>query len=125
MLDDLDVLRDAVRRYRDAAAAAGFDWPDQPEAPAGPAPEQVHRIFAVDHVAEQLTWLTAQPWHDLEALPDGGSMEPWPPGADALDYLSMSVGTPFPWREQLPLFRFDRLLYTFVLAGEHEGEIWG
>ena len=49
---------------------------------------------------------------------------PWPEGGDALDYLGLSIGTPFPWRQQLPLFFFDAVLYTFVLAGDHEGEIW-
>jgi hypothetical protein len=118
------VLRAAVARYHAAARAAGLDWPDELEMPAGPPPEQVYRIFGVDHVAEQLTWLYAQPWRELQVLPDGGWLEPWPPGVDALDSLHMSVGTPFPWRQQLPLFHFDNLIHTFVLAGEHEGEIW-
>ncbi|MFI7608534.1 hypothetical protein ACIBTV_25755 [Micromonospora sp. NPDC049366] len=124
MLDDLHVLRDAVQAYRAAATAAGLDWPDQGEAPAGQPPDQVLRIFDVDHVAEQLTWLQAQRWPDQRLLPNAGWRMPWPEDGDALDYLGLSIGTPFPWRWQLPLFHFDFLLYTFVLAGEREGEIW-
>ncbi|MEU1678970.1 hypothetical protein ABZ422_07745 [Micromonospora zamorensis] len=124
MLDDMRVLRDAVRDYRLAAAAAGLDWPDQPESPAGQPPEQVRRIFGVEHIAEQLTWLQAQRWPDHQLLPNVGWRMPWPEGGEALDYLGLSIGTPFPWRQQLPLFFFDALLYTFVLAGDHEGEIW-
>ncbi|KOX09198.1 hypothetical protein ACWD6L_11285 [Micromonospora profundi] len=124
MLDDMRVLRDAVHGYRVAATAAGLDWPEQPEQPAGRPPDQVHRIFDVDHVAEQLTWLHSQRWPDRQVLPNVGWRMPWPEGGEALDYLGLSIGTPFPWRQQLPLFHFDFLLYTFVLAGEHEGEIW-
>ncbi|MBY8874566.1 hypothetical protein K7640_22315 [Micromonospora sp. PLK6-60] len=124
MLDDMRVLRDAVRRYREAATAAGLDWPDHGESPTGQPPAVVHRIFGVDHIAEQLTWLQSQRWPDRQVLPNVGWRMPWPEDADALDYLGMSIGTPFPWRQQLPLFHFDYLLYTFVLAGEHEGEIW-
>ncbi|WP_431878232.1 hypothetical protein [Micromonospora marina] len=124
MLDDMRVLREAVREYRVAATAAGLDWPDPGESPVGSPPDRVRRIFDVDHVADQLAWLQAQRWPDARLLPNGGWRMPWPDGADALDYLGLSVGTPFPWRQQLPLFHFDFLLYTFVLAGEHEGEIW-
>ncbi|GAB3954601.1 hypothetical protein [Micromonospora vulcania] len=124
MLDDLRVLRDAVREYRVAATAAGLDWPDQGESPAGPPPDLVYRIFGVDHVAEQLAWLQSQRWPDRRLLPNGGWRMPWPQGGDVLDHLGLSIGTPFPWRRQLPLFHFDVVLYTFVLAGEHEGEIW-
>ncbi|MFF5177645.1 hypothetical protein ACFY2Q_06420 [Micromonospora sp. NPDC000316] len=124
MLDDMRVLRDAVREYRVAATAAGLDWPDQAESPAEQPPDRVYRIFGVDHVAEQLTWLQSQRWPDRRLLPNAGWRMPWLEGADVLDYLGLSVGTPFPWRQQLPLFHFDFVLYTFVLAGEHEGEIW-
>ncbi|MGC4876355.1 hypothetical protein ACLQ26_08860 [Micromonospora sp. DT43] len=124
MLDDMRALRDAVHAYRVAATAAGLDWPEQAESPAGQPPDVVHRIFGVDHVAEQLTWLQAQRWPDRHLLPNVGWRMPWPEGGDALDYLGLSIGTPFPWRQQLPLFHFDFVLYTFVLAGEHEGEIW-
>ncbi|WP_406059407.1 hypothetical protein [Micromonospora sp. NBC_00860] len=124
MLDDMGVLRDAVRDYRLAATAAGLDWPDYGESPAGQPPEVVYRIFGVERVAEQLTWLQAQPWPDRQVLPDVGWRMPWPEDEDALHYLGLSIGTPFSWRHQLPLFFFDVVLYTFVLAGEHEGEIW-
>ncbi|MFI6268416.1 hypothetical protein [Micromonospora zamorensis] len=124
MLDDMRVLRDAVRDYRLAATAAGLDWPDRGESPAGQPPDVVRRIFGVDHIAEQLTWLQAQRWPDRQLLPNVGWRMPWPEGGEALDYLGLSIGTPFPWRQQLPLFFFDAILYTFVLAGDHEGEIW-
>ncbi|MEU8253701.1 hypothetical protein AB0C06_05475 [Micromonospora inaquosa] len=124
MLDDMCVLREAVRDYRLAATAAGLDWPDYGESPAGQPPEQVHRIFDVERIAEQLTWLHAQRWPDRQVLPDVGWRMPWPEDGDALQYLGLSIGTPFPWRQQLPLFFFDVVLYTFVLAGDHEGEIW-
>ncbi|MGC5306641.1 hypothetical protein [Micromonospora zamorensis] len=124
MLDDMRVLRDAVREYRVAAATAGLDWPDEGESPAGQPPAVVYRIFGVDHVAEQLTWLQSQRWPDRHVLPNVGWRMPWPAGGEALDYLGLSIGTPFPWRQQLPLFHFDAVLYTFVLAGEREGEIW-
>ncbi|PZG23820.1 hypothetical protein C1I95_02780 [Micromonospora craterilacus] len=124
MLDDMRVLRDVVRKYRVAATAAGVDWPDQAESSAGQPPDLVYRIFGVDHVAEQLTWLQSQRWPDRRLLPNAGWRMPWPEGGDALDALGLSIGTPFLWRQQLPLFHFDVVLYTFVLAGEHEGEIW-
>ncbi|MER6982507.1 hypothetical protein ABT317_37465, partial [Streptomyces carpinensis] len=58
-------------------------------------------------------------------LPNRGWLLPWPADAnEALTYLSLSVGVPFSWRHQLPLFHFEYLIYTFVLAGDHEGEIW-
>ncbi|WP_052720485.1 hypothetical protein [Actinoplanes rectilineatus] len=49
----------------------------------------------------------------------------WPadPG-EALDSLGFAIGTPFPWRQQVPLFRFDLILFTFVLGAGHEGEVW-
>ncbi|MEV6811827.1 hypothetical protein [Micromonospora sp. NPDC051296] len=125
MLDDMRVLRDAVAEYRVAATAAGITWPERAEPPGGQPPGLVYRLFDVDHVAEQLTWIESQGWHLQRLLPNGGWVMPWPTdGGEALENLSFSIGTPFPWRHQLPLFHFDVLLYTFVLAGEHEGEIW-
>jgi hypothetical protein len=57
--------------------------------------------------------------------PEGGGILPWPTDAqESLDSLSFSFATPFPWRHQLPLFRFSDIVYTFVLAGDREGEIW-
>lgn len=128
MLDDMSVLREAARKYQAAATAAGLTWPPA-AAPSGAssAPDLVHRLFDVDHVAEQVTWLQAQGWDSRRLLPNGGWLLPWPTATDAgeaLDNLSLSVGTPFHWRHQLPLFHFEFLIYTFVLAGEHEGEIW-
>ncbi|MET7817357.1 hypothetical protein [Micromonospora zamorensis] len=129
MLDDISVLRAAAADYRAAATAAGLPWddpavPPEPQAP----PELVHRVFDVDQVADQLTWLHGQGWQERRLLPNGGWLLPWPTDADkaneALDNLSLSIGVPFPWRHQLPLFHFEFLVYTFVLAGKHEGEIW-
>jgi hypothetical protein len=123
MLDDMPALRDAVERYHAASMAAGLAWPAHAATPGQP-PDAVYRLFDVDHVAEQLTWLQSQGWNS-PVLPNGGYVLPWPDGGgEALTSLSFSIGTPFPWRHQIPLFNFDILLYTFVLAGDHEGEIW-
>ena len=124
MLDDMPVLRDAVDAYRAAATAAGVAWPDRAAA-SGPPPDLVYRLFDVDHVAEQLSWLVGQGWDSEPLLPEGGVLLPWPADiGEPLDSLCFSFATPFPWRRQLPLFQFDLILFTFVLSGEHEGEIW-
>ncbi|MFC7217615.1 hypothetical protein ACFQLX_05415 [Streptomyces polyrhachis] len=126
MLDDISVLRVATAGYRAAATAAGLPWPDlATPPPVVDPPEQVHRIFAVERIPEQLTWLHSQGWQERRLLPNGGWLLPWPTDPDeALGQLSLSVGVPFPWRQQLPLFHFEFLIYTFVLGGEHEGQIW-
>jgi hypothetical protein len=128
MLDDMRVLRDAADGYRAAATAAGVTWPDDSGTGGDdPVPGLVHRLFAVDHVAEQLAWLESQRWGSGRLFPGGGQMVAWPAAEDAgeaLGLLSLSVGTPFPWRHQMPLFRFSVLVFTIVLAGDHEGEIW-
>ena len=130
MLDSLRELRAAARAYRAAATAAGLAWPDQaepdrPDRGGTPAPELVRQLFAVDHVAEQLTWLQAQGWDSQRLFPNGGWLLPWPNEVgETLDNLSFAIGTPFSWRQQMPLFHFEIIVYTFVLAGEHEGEIW-
>ncbi|GAA4081493.1 hypothetical protein [Actinomadura miaoliensis] len=124
MLDDMRVLRDAVEKYRAAATAAGITWPERGESPGAEPPDLVYRLFDVDRVAEQLIWLQSQAWPE-PAFPEGGYLVPWPTdGGEALENLSLSIGTPFPWRHQLTLFYFDVVFYTFVLAGDHEGEIW-
>ncbi|MFE5211564.1 hypothetical protein [Streptomyces sp. NPDC056600] len=131
MLDDMQVLHDAVRDYRTAATSLGLPWPEPDDGPGGPvpppAPDVVHRIFDVDHVAEQLSWLHARGWEERAPLPEAGWLFPWPTEANVdemFGYLSLSAGAPFPWRHQLPLIWFNKLVYTFVLAGDHEGEIW-
>ncbi len=130
MLDSLQVLRNAAEAYRTAATAAGLPWPrqaesDRPGRDGGPAPDLVRRLFAVDQVAEQLTWLQAQGWDTGRPFPNGGWLLGWPADVgETLDNLSFAIGTPFPWRQQMPLFHFEIIVYTFVLAGEHEGEIW-
>ncbi len=125
MLDDMGVLRDAVEAYRVAATAAGVTWPDEPGRDNGQPPDLVYRLFDVGHIAEQLIWLESQGWHSQPLLPQGGGLLPWPTDADeSLDNLSFAIATPFPWRHQMPLFFFGHILYTFVLKGDHEGEIW-
>jgi hypothetical protein len=125
MLDDMAVLRTAAEGYRAAATAAGLPWPEHADPPGGLPPDRVRRIFDVDHIAEQLTWFESQGWHAQRLLPDGGWVRPWPTDAgEALDSLSFSIGTPFPWLHQMPLFDFEIIVYTFVLAGDYEGEIW-
>lgn len=124
-LDDPRVLRDAVGAYRAVATAAGIAWPGHAGTTGGQPPGLAHRIFDVDRIAPQLTWLESQGWNSRRLLPDGGWIMPWPTDAgEALDYLSFSIGTPFPWRHQMPLFHFDFTVYTFVLKDEHEGEVW-
>lgn len=44
---------------------------------------QVHRIFGVEHIAEQLTWLQSQRWPERRLLPNGG----WP-----IDAVKASLG---------------------------------
>lgn len=125
MLDDMTVLWDAAEAYRAAATAAGIAWPDYPDPHGGQPPDLVYRLFDVDHIAEQLIWLQSQGWHSQRLFPDGGWLLPWQTAPDELlDYLSFSIATPFPWRHQLPLFCFEISMYTFVLKGDHEGEIW-
>src|SRR5262245_53543727 len=129
MLDEPQDLHAVAAAYRAAVTAAGLTWPSPPApgstGPGGEPPlDLVRRIFAVDQVPEQLTWLQAQGWHRERLFPNGGWLMPWPDDAgEALDNLSFAIGTPFPWRQQMPLFHFDFIIYTFVLAGEHAGEI--
>ena len=130
MLDELRVLREAVQRYRAAAVAAGQSWPEAADTQDAQHPnlDLVYRVFDVDHVPEQLGWLVTEGWHPTWPCPAGGSLLPWPTDNDtalaSLDALSFSVCTPFHWRHQIPLFQFDRYVYTFVLEGDHKGEIW-
>jgi hypothetical protein len=128
MLDDMRVLRDVVHGYRAAATALGVAWPDQAATRGGPLPDLVYRLFDVDHVPEQLTWLESQGWDSRGLFPNGGNLLPWPTddtAGESLDLLSSSIGTPFHWRHQIPLFHCPGdVVYTFVLEGDHEGEIW-
>jgi hypothetical protein len=127
MLDEMPALIAAAQSYRAAAADAGVAWPDGCGTPVGPPPDLVYRIFDVDQFPKQLTWLQSQGWHSRMLFPDGGDLLPWPTrdtAVESLNLLSRSVGVPFHWRHQIPLFRFDFLVYTFVLAHGHEGEIW-
>jgi hypothetical protein len=124
MLDDVPALRDAVESYRAAATAAGIVWPD-PDPSGGQPPDLVYRLFDVDHVPEQLVWLYSQGWQTRRLLPGGAWLRPWPVNAsEPFNSLRLAIGTPFPWRHQMPLFDSELVLYTVVLAGDHRGEIW-
>jgi hypothetical protein len=126
MLDELRVLRDAVQGYRVAATAAGIAWPERADTQP-PDLDLVHRLFDVDHFPEQLNWLESEGWDPRWPCPGFGYLLSWPTADTAgasLDMLSFSVGTPFHWRHQIPLFHFDPYVFTFVLEGDHEGEIW-
>src|SRR5215472_1647554 len=118
MLDELQELRDAAAAYRAAATTAGLAWPGPAASgstgqPSEPRLDLVRRTFAVDHVPEQLTWLQAQGWDTGRLFPNGGWLMSWPDDAgQALDNLSFAIGTPFPWRQQIPLFHFDLIIYT-------------
>ncbi|MEV6493798.1 hypothetical protein AB0M20_35040 [Actinoplanes sp. NPDC051633] len=127
MLDDIRDLEAATAAYRAAATGAGIVWPDHtgPSGVIGPPPPLVQRLFDAGRVADQLTWFQAQGWGDARVLPEGGIVLPWPQDpAETLDLLTFALGTPFPWRRQMPLFHFDVVVYTFVLDAGHEGEIW-
>ncbi|MEU5786146.1 hypothetical protein ABZ754_00265 [Micromonospora purpureochromogenes] len=124
MLDDMRVLQDAVQAYRAAVTATGVPWPENGDRNGGLPLDALCRIFDVDHIAEQPLWLMSHGLPYERILPDGGFPLPWTDASELLDYLSASVATPFYWRHQLPLFFFEHIVYTFVLAGEHEGEIW-
>jgi hypothetical protein len=124
MLDDMAVLRAAVEAYRAAATAAGVPQPDDSDRSDELPLDVLCRTFDVDHVAEQLLWLRSQSWLYEAALPEGAYMQPWAIGDDLLDALSFAVATPFHWRHQVPLFFCDHLVFTFVLTGDREGEVW-
>jgi hypothetical protein len=123
MLDDMPVLRGAVQAYR-AAAAAIVPWSDDGDRSDGLPLDVLCRVFDVDHIAEQLVWLRSQGGLYERVLPDGAFMLPWTDANELLGYLSFAVATPFHWRHQIPLFFNDNLVFTFVLTGDREGEIW-
>jgi hypothetical protein len=131
MLDDMRALRDAAQAYRAAATTAGLVWPEPADTQGAQPPdlELVYRLFDVDHVPEQLNWLESQGWDSSTPFPNGGHLLSWPTNDDtareSLNLLSLSIGTPFHWRHQIPIFYFSGdVVYTFVLEGDHEGEIW-
>jgi hypothetical protein len=130
MLDEMRVLRAAIQRYRTAAMALGVAWPERGDT-EGAQPldlDLIHRVFDIDRLPEQLSWFRFDGWDPRWPCPVDGELEPWPTDAattrESLSVLCFAIGTPFPWRRQIPLFRFDPYVYTFVLAGDHEGEIW-
>lgn len=125
MLDDLPVVQAAVAAYRSAATAAGIRWPEVAGTRDDGPLEEVRRIFDVDHLDGALGWLHSLGLEEQPVLPEGAWLLPWPTQLpESLDELSFAFAVPFPWRRQLPLFGFDSTVFTFVLAGENEGEIW-
>jgi hypothetical protein len=125
MLDDMPALRDAVGAYRAATAAFGIRWLDDGRQVGSPSVSVLRQVFDVDHIAEQVIWLRSELGRYDLVLPDGASAQPWPADPrDMLWDLAFSAGFPFHWRHQLPLAAHEVVLFTFVLAGEHEGEIW-
>lgn len=125
MLDDMPALRDAVGAYRAAAAAFGIPWPDDRDVVDSPPLGVLRQVFDVDHIAEQVIWLKSELGGYGRVLPNGAYVQPWP--ADPRDLLgdqALSAGVPFHWRHQLPLAAYDHICFMFVLAGDHEGEIW-
>jgi len=127
MLDEMRVLREAAQGYRAAATAAGIAWPERVDTQGPQPPDLVYRLFEVDQVPEQLSWLESQGWGSSALFPNLGELQPWPTddtAGESLDLLSYSVGTPFHWRHQIPLFRFSVYVYAYVLEDDYEGEIW-
>jgi len=130
MLDDMRALRNAAEAYRAAATAVGLVWPDPADAQGAQSPDidLVRRLFDVDHVPEQLIFPQSQGWDAGTPFPNRGYLLPLPTHDTArhsFNMLSFAVGTPFHWRHQVPIFYFSGdVVFTFVLEGEHEGEIW-
>ncbi|MER7333630.1 MULTISPECIES: hypothetical protein [unclassified Micromonospora] len=124
MLDDMRVLRSAVEDYRAAAAAAGVPWVDEDDRIDGMPVDVLCRVFDVDRVAEQPIWLNTQGLPYGRVLPSGAFPLVFDKADDLLGYLSFAVGIPFHWRHQLPMFMYEHIVFTFVLAGDNEGEIW-
>jgi hypothetical protein len=124
MLDDMPVLRDVVQAYRAAATAAGVSSTEEGDRGDELPVDALRRVFDADHIAEQLVWLRSQRWLYGQVLPTGAYMLPCTDADESLNYLSFAVATPFHWRHQLPLFLTDHLVFTFVLNGDREGEIW-
>jgi hypothetical protein len=125
MLDDMRVLRGAVEGYRAAAmTAAGVPWPDDGDRNDWLPLDVLCRVFDVDHIAGQPIWLNSQGLPYERVLPGGMYPLSWNDADELLDYLSFAVAIPFHWRHQLPLFVFDHLVFTFVLTGDREGEVW-
>jgi hypothetical protein len=123
-LDDMRVLRSAVADYRDAATAAGVPWLDEDDRIPGLPVDVLCRIFDVDRVAEQPIWLNTEALPYGRVLPGGAFPLAWNNADDLFGYLSFAVGIPFHWRHQLPLFMYEHIVFTFVLAGDNEAEIW-
>lgn len=124
MLDDMRVLRSAVEGYRAEATALGVPWLDEDDRIDGLPVDVLCRVFDVDRIAEQPIWLNTRGLPYGRVLPSGAFPLLWNKAEDLFGYLSFAVGIPFYWRHQLPLFMYEHIVFTFVLAGDNEGEIW-
>ena len=124
MLDDMPVLRAAVQAYRTAATAAGVPRSAAGGSGDGLPLDVLCQVLDVEYIPEQLVWLRSQGWLYERVLPDGAFMLPWTDAGELLAYLSFAVAIPFHWRHQLPLFFVDHLVFTVVLAGDRQGEVW-
>lgn len=126
MLDEIPVLRAAIENYRAAAVAAGYPWPESSTPDPNPRLDLARKAFDVEHLPEQLLWIQDQGLHDRYFV-DGLYMMGWPTRDSvrtAFDFLVLAAGVPFHWRRQIPLFFYEQIVFTFVLDGEHTGEIW-
>jgi len=119
------VLHGALEDYRAAATAFGVPWPVDGDPNGGLSPDELCPILDVDHIPEQLIWLRSAGLPNGRVFPGGMHLLDSSTGVDdLLGFLSLSLGTPFHWRHQLPILVYDHIVYTFVLAEGNEGEIW-
>lgn len=119
----MSTLDDAVGRYRDAVTAMGLAWRDG----VAPTEDEVafaRRLFDVDTIPDDVVGLYELIEVEALVLPEVGYLLGWPASSQALVELGASIGVPFPWRWQMPVFNFERIFYTVVLAGPHAGEVW-
>lgn len=127
MLDDMRALRASLERYRAAARTAGIELPAPEGGTAAPPTDLVLRMTDVEQIPEQLLLLHSIGWGSKRSFPNGVFLMDWPGSAQVMeyvDYTALAIGVPFPWRQQLPIFFTDHVVYTFVLADGHVGEIW-
>ncbi|GAA2360925.1 hypothetical protein [Dactylosporangium salmoneum] len=124
MLDDMHDLRAAVARFQTSAVVAGVPWHDMQERPGNLTAGELCRVLGVDRIPEQILWLNGEALPYGRVLPAGAFPARWDDAGQLLDALSASVGVPFFWRHQLPVLWYERVVFTFVVTGDREGEIW-
>jgi hypothetical protein len=78
-----------------AATAAGVAWPEQIDTQGAQPPDLVYRCSTSTMSLNSCTGC------DLQAWPTDDT------AGESLNMLSISVGTPFHWRHQIPIFRFS------------------